>query len=412
MTASQPPHAAEIGAPGGSGEPATSEDHPRSVRVGDVVELSDVDRRSVVVAGRVIPLVYRPGAHGAHGAHDAHGAHGTAPGHQISDHDRTRLGGLVEYLRVRSDKVRVAVLRQADWPVALVRDRGLICGVLIADPAASRTEAQAAECAADSTMSLTELALTPADTEVSLRQRYRALAQLCVLLDTFRKNGRDLVGLTGDAVRVGERGRNVILTGAADLEVGALFATRSAQPTSQPTFLNDAPVFAGLVVRVLVGRRDVTVSDLEDLPPDVGRLVRQALDADDRQEADRVPDFLSWWSVLKTVATGVIRGPRPADLPEQAPAAPGPPVELALPAPHRASVRDMLPGMVTVLGMLLILVGALGLLAGAPVWAWALAGAGIVLAAGGLVTGVRAMHRREELRLTPPSTPPPARSSR
>ncbi|MGO3773648.1 MAG: hypothetical protein ACTJHJ_12240, partial [Corynebacterium variabile] len=247
-------------------------------------------------------------------------------------------------------------------------------------------------------------------TEVELRQRYRALAQLCVLLDTFRSNGRDLVGLTEDAVRVGERGRNVVLTGAADLEVGALLVTLP----EEHTFLNDASAFAALVVRVLVGRRDVTVGDLEDLPPDVRTLVRHSLEAAG-PSGGGIPDFLSWWSVLKTVATGVIRGPRPVPLPEPVPVVPVQ-VEPAPPAPHRAPVRDMLPGIVTVLGMLLLLVGALGLLAGAPVWAWALAVTGAVAAVGGLVTGVRAMRRREERQLTPPSappsTPPPARSSR
>lgn len=394
MTASQPPLAAA------SGEPAATVDDLRSVRVGDVVELPDVDRRSVVVAGRVIPLVYRSGTQDAPGDPDNYG---TAPDRQISDHDRKRIEGLVEYLRVRPDKVRIAILRQSDWPVALVRDRGLVCGVLVVDLAASRTAAQAAALAAGPTMTLSEMAVTPVESEVSLRQRYRALAQLCVLLDTFRRNGRDLRGLTGDAVRVGERGRNVVLTGAADLEVGALLAAR---PT-EPTFLNDASVFAGLVVRVLVGRRDVTVGDLDNLPPDVRTLVHQALEAESRPATDGVPDFLSWWSVLKTVVTGVIRGPRPAPLPEPAPVVPVP-VESAPPAPRRVQVRDMLPGMVTVLGTLLLLVGALGLLAGAPVWAWALAGAGVALAVGGLVTGVRAMRRREERQLTPPTT----RSSR
>lgn len=401
MTASQPPLAA------GTGGPAVSVDDLWSVRVGDIIELADVDRRSVVVAGRVIPLAYRSGAQDAP---DVSGHPVTVPRRQISDHDRKRVAGLVEYLRVRPDKVRVAVLRQADWPVALVRDRGLVCGVLVVDLAASRTSAQAATQATGPNRTLAELTVTPVGTEVELRQRYRALAQLCVLLDTFRSNGRDLVGLTEDAVRVGERGRNVVLTGAADLEVGALLVTLP----EEHTFLNDASAFAALVVRVLVGRRDVTVGDLEDLPPDVRTLVRHSLEAAG-PSGGGIPDFLSWWSVLKTVATGVIRGPRPVPLPEPVPVVPVQ-VEPAPPAPHRAPVRDMLPGIVTVLGMLLLLVGALGLLAGAPVWAWALAATGAVAAVGGLVTGVRAMRRREERQLTPPSappsTPPPARSSR
>ncbi|WP_291473913.1 hypothetical protein [Corynebacterium sp.] len=410
MTASQPPVPAGTGDTVETGEPTASARDLWSVRIGEVVELADADRRSVVVAGRVIPLVYRSGTPDARGRHGSQGSPGEVPGRQISDHDRKRLEGLVEYLRVRPDMVRVAVLRQSDWPVALVRDRGLVCGVLVVDLAASHTAAQVAARAVGPTMSLAEMADTPVESEVSLRQRYRALAQLCVLLDTFRKNGRDLVGLTGDAVRVGERGRDVVLTGAADLQVGVLLATG----TAEPTFLNDASVFAGLVVRVLVGRRDVSVGDLDNLPPDVRALVRQSLDAGDGPATDvddGVPDFLSWWSVLKTVATGVIRGPRPAPLPEPAPVVPVP-VESAPPAPRRVRVRDMLPGMVTVLGTLLLLVGALGLLAGAPVWAWALEGGGVMLAVGGLVTGVRAMHRREGLRLTPPSTPPTARLSR
>lgn len=410
MTASQPPVPAGIGDAAETGEPAASARDLWSVRIGEVVELADVDRRSVVVAGRVIPLVYRSGTPDARGRHGSQGSPGEAPGRQISDHDRKRLEGLVEYLRVRPDMVRVAVLRQSDWPVALVRDRGLVCGVLVVDLAASRTAAQVAARATGATMSLVELVDIPVESEVSLRQRYRALAQLCVLLDTFRKNGRDLVGLTGDAVRVGERGRNVVLTGAAEMQVGELLATG----TAEQTFLNDAAVFAGLVVRVLVGRRDVTVGDLDNLPSDVRALVRQSLDAGAGPATDvndGVPDFLSWWSVLKTVATGVIRGPRPAPLPESSPVTLVPVAPLP-PAPRRAQVRDMLPGMVTVLGTLLLLVGALGLLAAAPVWAWTLAGVGSVLAAGGLVTGIRAMHRREELRLTPPSTPPTARSSR
>lgn len=397
MTASQPPLAA------GTGGPAVSVDDLWTVRVGDVIELADADRRSVVVGGRVIPLVYRSGTQ------DAPGNPVTVPGHQISDHDRKRVAGLVEYLRVRPDKVRVAVLRQADWPVALVRDRGLVCGVLVVDLAASRTSAQAATRVSGPTRTLAELTVTPVDTEVALRQRYRALAQLCVLLDTFRANGRDLVGLTEDAVRVGERGRNVILTGAADLEVGALLATLPAEST----FLNDASAFAALVVRVLVGRRDVTVGDLEDLPPDVRTLVRHSLDTAG-PSGDGIPDFLSWWSVLKTVATGVIRHPRPEITPEPTPVAPVP-VEPALPAPRRAPVADMVPGMVTVLGTLLLLIGVIGLVAGAG-WAVPAAVAGAVAAVGGLVTGVRAMRRREERQLTPPSTPPstppPARSSR
>lgn len=395
MTASQPPVAAGTGE---SGEASGAHGDLRGVRVGEVVELSDVGRRSVVVAGRVIPLVYRPGAHGAHG---------TAPGRQISDHDRERLQGLVDYLRVRPDKVRVAVLLQSDWPVALVRERGLVCGVLVVDLAASRTSTRAV----DSALSLADLTVTPAVSEVSLRQRYRALAQLCVLLDTFRKNGRDLIGVTEGSVRVSERGRTVVLTGAADLEVGALLADRGAGPT----LLNSASAFAALVVRVLVGRRDITPDDLEDLPPEVRTLVRQVPDSATGPATDGVPDFLSWWSVLKTVATGVIRHPRPESGPEPVPVVP---VRVApdLPVPRRVPVWDMLPGMVTVLGAALALVGAICLVAGgaagAAVWAWLLCGTGVVLAAGGLVTGVRAMHRREELRLTPPSTPPPAPPSR
>ncbi|WP_315148457.1 hypothetical protein [Corynebacterium variabile] len=373
-----------------------------SVRVGDVIELADVDRRSVVVADRVIPLVFRSGAQDAP---DVSGHPVTVPGRQISDHDRKRVQGLVEYLRVRSDKVRVAVLRQADWPVAVVRDRGLVCGALVVDLAASRTSAQAATQSAGPTTTLAELTVTPVGTEVELRQRYRALAQLCVLLDTFRSNGRDLVGLTEDAVRVGERGRNVVLTGAADLEVGALLVTLP----EEHTFLNDASAFAALVVRVLVGRRDVTVGDLEDLPPDVRTLVRHSLEAAG-PSGGGIPDFLSWWSVLKTVATGVIRHPRPEITPEPTPVAPAP-VEPALLAPRRAPVADMVPGMVTVLGALLLLIGVIGLVSGAG-WAVPAAVAGAMAAVGGLVTGVRAMHRREECQLTPPSTPPPARSSR
>ncbi|WP_417289074.1 hypothetical protein [Corynebacterium variabile] len=373
-----------------------------SVRVGDVIELADVDRRSVVVADRVIPLVYRSGAQDAP---DVSGHPVTVPGRQISDHDRKRVEGLVEYLRVRSDKVRVAVLRQADWPVAVVRDRGLVCGALVVDLAASRTSAQAATQSAGPTTTLAELTVTPVGTEVELRQRYRALAQLCVLLDTFRSNGRDLVGLTEDAVRVGERGRNVVLTGAADLEVAALLVTLP----EEHTFLNDASAFAALVVRVLVGRRDVTVGDLEDLPPDVRTLVRHSLEAAG-PSGGGIPDFLSWWSVLKTVATGVIRHPRPEITPEPPPVAPAP-VEPSLLAPRRAPVADMVPGMVTVLGALLLLIGVIGLLAGAG-WAVPAAVAGAMAAVGGVVTGVRAMHRREECQLTPPSTPPPARSSR
>ncbi|MDN6815211.1 MAG: hypothetical protein L0L92_12735, partial [Corynebacterium variabile] len=366
-----------------------------SVRVGDVIELADVDRRSVVVADRVIPLVYRSGAQDAP---DVSGHPVTVPGRQISDHDRKRVEGLVEYLRVRPDKVRVAVLRQADWPVAVVRDRGLVCGALVVDLAASRTSAQAATQSAGPTTTLAELTVTPVGTEVELRQRYRALAQLCVLLDTFRSNGRDLVGLTEDAVRVGERGRNVVLTGAADLEVGALLVTLP----EEHTFLNDASAFAALVVRVLVGRRDVTVGDLEDLPPDVRTLVRHSLEAAG-PSGGGIPDFLSWWSVLKTVATGVIRHPRPEITPEPTPVAPAP-VEPALLAPRRAPVADMVPGMVTVLGALLLLIGVIGLVAGAG-WAVPAVVAGAMAAVGGLVTGVRAMHRREECQLTPPSTP-------
>ncbi len=396
MTASQPPLAA------GTGGPAVSVDDLWSVRVGDVIELADVDRRSVVVADRVIPLVYRSGAQDAP---DVSGHPVTVPGRQISDHDRKRVEGLVEYLRVRSDKVRVAVLRQADWPVAVVRDRGLVCGALVVDLAASRTSAQAATQSAGPTTTLAELTVTPVGTEVELRQRYRALAQLCVLLDTFRSNGRDLVGLTEDAVRVGERGRNVVLTGAADLEVAALLVTLP----EEHTFLNDASAFAALVVRVLVGRRDVTVGDLEDLPPDVRTLVRHSLEAAG-PSGGGIPDFLSWWSVLKTVATGVIRHPRPEITPEPPPVAPAP-VEPSLLAPRRAPVADMVPGMVTVLGALLLLIGVIGLLAGAG-WAVPAAVAGAMAAVGGVVTGVRAMHRREECQLTPPSTPPPARSSR
>ncbi len=396
MTASQPPLAA------GTGGPAVSVDDLWSVRVGDVIELADVDRRSVVVADRVIPLVFRSGAQDAP---DVSGHPVTVPGRQISDHDRKRVQGLVEYLRVRSDKVRVAVLRQADWPVAVVRDRGLVCGALVVDLAASRTSAQAATQSAGPTTTLAELTVTPVGTEVELRQRYRALAQLCVLLDTFRSNGRDLVGLTEDAVRVGERGRNVVLTGAADLEVGALLVTLP----EEHTFLNDASAFAALVVRVLVGRRDVTVGDLEDLPPDVRTLVRHSLEAAG-PSGGGIPDFLSWWSVLKTVATGVIRHPRPEITPEPTPVAPAP-VEPALLAPRRAPVADMVPGMVTVLGALLLLIGVIGLVSGAG-WAVPAAVAGAMAAVGGLVTGVRAMHRREECQLTPPSTPPPARSSR
>jgi len=392
-----------------TGEPTASARDLWSVRIGEVVELADADRRSVVVAGRVFPLVYRSGTPDARGRHGSQGSPGEVPGRQISDHDRKRLEGLVEYLRVRPDMVRVAVLRQSDWPVALVRDRGLVCGVLVVDLAASHTAALVAARAVGPTMSLAEMADTPVESEVSLRQRYRALAQLCVLLDTFRKNGRDLVGLTGDAVRVGERGRDVVLTGAADLQVGVLLATG----TAEPTFLNDASVFAGLVVRVLVGRRDVSVGDLDNLPPDVRALVRQSLDAGDGPATDvddGVPDFLSWWSVLKTVATGVIRGPRPEITPEPTPVVPAP-VEPALLAPRRAPVADMVPGMVTVLGALLLLIGVIGLVAGAG-WAVPAAVAGAMAAVGGLVTGVRAMHRREERQLTPPSTPPPARSSR
>lgn len=396
MTASQPPLAA------GTGGPAVSVDDLWSVRVGDVIELADVDRRSVVVADRVIPLVFRSGAQDAP---DVSGHPVAVPGRQISDHDRKRVQGLVEYLRVRSDKVRVAVLRQADWPVAVVRDRGLVCGALVVDLAASRTSAQAATQSAGPTTTLAELTVTPVGTEVELRQRYRALAQLCVLLDTFRSNGRDLVGLTEDAVRVGERGRNVVLTGAADLEVGALLVTLP----EEHTFLNDASAFAALVVRVLVGRRDVTVGDLEDLPPDVRTLVRHSLEAAG-PSGGGIPDFLSWWSVLKTVATGVIRHPRPEITPEPTPVAPAP-VEPALLAPRRAPVADMVPGMVTVLGALLLLIGVIGLVSGAG-WAVPAAVAGAMAAVGGLVTGVRAMHRREECQLTPPSTPPPARSSR
>ncbi|MDN6844750.1 MAG: hypothetical protein L0M05_08150 [Corynebacterium variabile] len=377
-----------------------------SVRVGDVIELADVDRRSVVVADRVIPLVYRSGAQDAP---DVSGHPVTVPGRQISDHDRKRVEGLVEYLRVCPDKVRVAVLRQADWPVAVVRDRGLVCGALVVDLAASRTSAQAATQSAGPTTTLAELTVTPVGTEVELRQRYRALAQLCVLLDTFRSNGRDLVGLTEDAVRVGERGRNVVLTAAADLEVGALLVTLP----EEHTFLNDASAFAALVVRVLVGRRDVTVGDLEDLPPDVRTLVRHSLEAAG-PSGGGIPDFLSWWSVLKTVATGVIRHPRPEITPEPTPVAPAP-VEPALPAPRRAPVADMVPGMVTVLGALLLLIGVIGLVAGAG-WAVPAVVAGAMAAVGGLVTGVWAMRRREERQLTPPSappsTPPPARSSR
>ncbi|MDN6478235.1 hypothetical protein [Corynebacterium variabile] len=377
-----------------------------SVRVGDVIELADVDRRSVVVADRVIPLVYRSGAQDAP---DVSGHPVTVPGRQISDHDRKRVEGLVEYLRVCPDKVRVAVLRQADWPVAVVRDRGLVCGALVVDLAASRTSAQAATQSAGPTTTLAELTVTPVGTEVELRQRYRALAQLCVLLDTFRSNGRDLVGLTEDAVRVGERGRNVVLTAAADLEVGALLVTLP----EEHTFLNDASAFAALVVRVLVGRRDVTVGDLEDLPPDVRTLVRHSLEAAG-PSGGGIPDFLSWWSVLKTVATGVIRHPRPEITPEPTPVAPAP-VEPALLAPRRAPVADMVPGMVTVLGALLLLIGVIGLVAGAG-WAVPAVVAGAMAAVGGLVTGVWAMRRREERQLTPPSappsTPPPARSSR
>lgn len=400
MTASQPPLAA------GTGGPAVSVDDLWSVRVGDVIELADVDRRSVVVADRVIPLVYRSGAQDAP---DVSGHPVTVPGRQISDHDRKRVEGLVEYLRVCPDKVRVAVLRQADWPVAVVRDRGLVCGALVVDLAASRTSAQAATQSAGPTTTLAELTVTPVGTEVELRQRYRALAQLCVLLDTFRSNGRDLVGLTEDAVRVGERGRNVVLTAAADLEVGALLVTLP----EEHTFLNDASAFAALVVRVLVGRRDVTVGDLEDLPPDVRTLVRHSLEAAG-PSGGGIPDFLSWWSVLKTVATGVIRHPRPEITPEPTPVAPAP-VEPALLAPRRAPVADMVPGMVTVLGALLLLIGVIGLVAGAG-WAVPAVVAGAMAAVGGLVTGVWAMRRREERQLTPPSappsTPPPARSSR
>jgi len=388
-----------------TGEPTASARDLWSVRIGEVVELADADRRSVVVAGRVIPLVYRSGTPDARGRHGSQGSPGEVPGRQISDHDRKRLEGLVEYLRVRPDMVRVAVLRQSDWPVALVRDRGLVCGVLVVDLAASHTAALVAARAVGPTMSLAEMADTPVESEVSLRQRYRALAQLCVLLDTFRKNGRDLVGLTGDAVRVGERGRDVVLTGAADLQAGVLLATG----TAEPTFLNDASAFAALVVRVLVGRRDVTVGDLEDLPPDVRTLVRHSLEAAG-PSGGGIPDFLSWWSVLKTVATGVIRHPRPEITPEPTPVAPAP-VEPALLAPRRAPVADMVPGMVTVLGALLLLIGVIGLVAGAG-WAVPAAVAGAMAAVGGLVTGVRAMHRREECQLTPPSTPPPARSSR
>ena len=389
MTASQPPLAA------GTGEPADSTVDLRSVRVGDVVELSDVHRRTVAVAGRVIPLIYRSG---------------TAPGHQLGDHDRARVQGLVEYLRVRPDKVRVAMLRQADWPVALVRDRGLVCGALVVDLAETRTSAQVSAQTAGPTTSLAELTVTPVGSEVSLRQRYRALAQLCVLLDTFRKNGRDLTGLTEDAVRVGERGRNVVLTGAADLEVGPLLATG----TAAPTLLNDATTFAALVVRVLVGRRDVTVGDLDDLPADVRALVSQALGSGAGQQEVTPPDFVSWWSVLKTVATGVIRRPEPAEAPEPAPVAPVPEMPEP-PAPRRVQVRDMLPGMVTVLGALLLFTAVIGLVVGAS-WAVPLSLAGAVLTGGGLVTGVRAMHRREARQLTPPptspSTPPPGQSSR
>ncbi|WP_312803212.1 hypothetical protein [Corynebacterium variabile] len=405
MTASQPPVPAGTGDTVETGEPTASARDLWSVRIGEVVELADADRRSVVVAGRVIPLVYRSGTPDARGRHGSQGSPGEVPGRQISDHDRKRLEGLVEYLRVRPDMVRVAVLRQSDWPVALVRDRGLVCGVLVVDLAASHTAALVAARAVGPTMSLAEMADTPVESEVSLRQRYRALAQLCVLLDTFRKNGRDLVGLTGDAVRVGERGRDVVLTGAADLQAGVLLATG----TAEPTFLNDASAFAALVVRVLVGRRDVTVGDLEDLPPDVRTLVRHSLEAAG-PSGGGIPDFLSWWSVLKTVATGVIRHPRPEITPEPTPVAPAP-VEPALLAPRRAPVADMVPGMVTVLGALLLLIGVIGLVAGAG-WAVPAAVAGAMAAVGGLVTGVRAMHRREECQLTPPSTPPPARSSR
>ncbi|WP_313513358.1 hypothetical protein [Corynebacterium variabile] len=405
MTASQPPVPAGTGDTVETGEPTASARDLWSVRIGEVVELADADRRSVVVAGRVFPLVYRSGTPDARGRHGSQGSPGEVPGRQISDHDRKRLEGLVEYLRVRPDMVRVAVLRQSDWPVALVRDRGLVCGVLVVDLAASHTAALVAARAVGPTMSLAEMADTPVESEVSLRQRYRALAQLCVLLDTFRKNGRDLVGLTGDAVRVGERGRDVVLTGAADLQVGVLLATG----TAEPTFLNDASAFAALVVRVLVGRRDVTVGDLEDLPPDVRTLVRHSLEAAG-PSGGGIPDFLSWWSVLKTVATGVIRHPRPEITPEPAPVAPAP-VEPALLAPRRAPMADMVPGMVTVLGALLLLIGVIGLVAGAG-WAVPAAVAGAMAAVGGLVTGVRAMHRREECQLTPPSTPPPARSSR
>lgn len=100
MTASQSPQAAEIGR---AGEPAASARDLWSVRIGEVVELADVDRRSVVVAGRVIPLVYRSGTPDARGRHGSQGSPGEAPGRQISDHDRKRLEGLVEYLRVRPD---------------------------------------------------------------------------------------------------------------------------------------------------------------------------------------------------------------------------------------------------------------------------------------------------------------------
>lgn len=435
MTAPQPSDAPGTpehpGTTGASGVPAASgtlSDLPRTVAVGEVVELADTDGRETVVAGRHLPLVYRP----CTGDSD-----GDRVGGPVGEYDRDRVRGLVEYLRVRPEKVRAAVLWQADWPVALVRDRGLVCGVLVVDLAEKE--------ATGPTVSLREMMDTPVDTVVALRQRYRALAQLCVLLDTFRKIGRDLVGLRVDQIRVGDRGRTVFLTGADTLEVGELLVTCVGPDAASPdgarhggrTVLNRASFFAGLVVRVLAGHRDITATDVADLPPDVRFLLRRDLHheggTDTRtgdRAGDRIPDFLAWWPVLKTVATGVVRAPRQAVDPAPVQVTPPAPV-VDLPEPRPSAVRQVLPGLVTVLGAALLVLGVLGLVGGAALWSQVMTGIAVVCLVGGVVTGVRGMRRRQaeqvdrarrrgELRAAPVSgdgpvrrlSPPPGRPSR
>lgn len=394
------------GTTGPSGTSGDRTDPLRTVAVGEVVELADTGHRQVVVAGRRIPLVYRPCAGDGRTSADAPDqgtgdpADGpTGTGRHVTDRDRARLHGLVEYLRVRPEKIRATVVRQADWPVALVRDRGLVCGALVVDLSEKEETGP--------TVPLRDLMDTPVTTDVDLRQRYRALAQLCVLLDTFRRIGRDLVGLTVDDVRVGDRGRTVLLTGTTDLAVGAVLVDRPTMRAGHTTpagpaaedavdhsgysVLNRASYFAGLVARTLVGRRELTATDFTELPPDVQTM----LHASTGPAAGTVPDFLDWWAVLKTVATGVVRAPRPSTalvpVPAPVPEVVGTPVQRRVPV---RQILQVLPGMVTVLGAALLVLGVLGLLAGAAVWNVVAAVVGAVFLVGGLVTGVRGMRRR------------------